>query len=72
MKYLNITVVCILITLFFCSCSTVKEYQKSRINDSDMELSSRKSEKFEQAFYLYREGAFGANGGKSSGGCGCN
>jgi hypothetical protein len=37
-----------------------------------MELSSRKSEKFEQAFYLYREGASGANGGKSGGGCGCN
>lgn len=54
------------------SCTTVKEYQKSRINDSEMELSSRKSEKFEQAFYLYREGASGANGGKSGGGCGCN
>jgi Domain of unknown function (DUF4266) len=54
------------------SCVTVKEYQKSRINDSEMELSSRKSEKFEQSFYLYREGASGANGGKSGGGCGCN
>ena len=54
------------------SCVSVKEFQKSRINDSEMELSSRKSEKFEQAFYLYREGASGANGGKSGGGCGCN
>lgn len=54
------------------SCTSVKEYQKSRINDSEMELSSRKSEKFEQSFYLYREGASGANGGKSGGGCGCN
>ncbi|MDH4460984.1 MAG: DUF4266 domain-containing protein [Flectobacillus sp.] len=54
------------------SCTSVKEYQKSRINDSEMELSSRKSEKFEQSFYLYREGAAGANGGKSGGGCGCN
>lgn len=54
------------------SCVTVKEYQKSRINDSEMELSARKSEKFEQSFYLYREGAAGANGGKSGGGCGCN
>ncbi len=54
------------------SCVTVKEYQKSRINDSEMELSARKSEKFEQSFYLYREGASGANGGKSGGGCGCN
>lgn len=54
------------------SCVSVKEFQKSRINDSEMELSARKSEKFEQSFYLYREGASGANGGKSGGGCGCN
>lgn len=59
------------IICLFSSCTVVKEYQKSRINDSEMELSSRKSEKFEQAFYLYREGASGANGG-SGGGCGCN
>ncbi|MFN3490139.1 MAG: DUF4266 domain-containing protein [Emticicia sp.] len=54
------------------SCVTVKEYQKSRINDSEMELAGRKAEKFETSFYLYREGASGANGGKSGGGCGCN
>jgi Domain of unknown function (DUF4266) len=54
------------------ACVSVKEYQKSRINDADMELSARKSEKFEQNFYLYREGVAGANGGKSGGGCGCN
>ena len=51
---------------------SVKEYQKSRINDSEMELAARKAEKFETSFYLYREGATGANGGKGSGGCGCN
>lgn len=54
------------------SCMSVKEYQKSRINDSEMELAARKAEKFETSFYLYREGATGANGGKGSGGCGCN
>jgi hypothetical protein len=58
----------------FCiaSCSAVKPYQKSRLNDSEMELSARKSQKFEQSFQSYREGASGANGGKSGGGCGCN
>jgi hypothetical protein len=61
-----------LISLGLSGCTTVKEYQKSRINDAEMELSARKSEKFEQNFYLYREGAAGANGGKSGGGCGCN
>jgi hypothetical protein len=54
------------------SCVNVKEYQKSRINDSEMSLSNRNVEKFEQSFYLYREGGGGANGGKSGGGCGCN
>jgi hypothetical protein len=54
------------------ACSSVKSYQKNRLNDSDMELSARKSQKFEQSFQLYREGGSGANGGKSGGGCGCN
>lgn len=58
--------------LFFSSCVSVKEYQKGRINNSEMELANRKVEKFETNFYLYREGAAGANGGKSGGGCGCN
>ena len=66
----SVTICCI--ALLASSCVTVKEYQKSRINDSEMELSARKSEKFETRFYLYREGASGANGGKSGGGCGCN
>ena len=54
------------------SCVPVKEYQKSKINDTEMALSDRHVEKFEHSFYLYREGAGGANGGKSGGGCGCN
>lgn len=54
------------------SCMAVKPYQKNRLNDSEMELSARKSQKFEQSFQLYREGGSGANGGKSGGGCGCN
>lgn len=62
----------LILVLLFTSCQTVKEFQKSRINDSEMELSSRKSQRFEQNFQSYREGASGANGGKSGGGCGCN
>jgi hypothetical protein len=61
-----------LLTFVASSCMSVKEYQKNKINDSEMDLASRKSEKFETNFYLYREGAAGANGGKSGGGCGCN
>jgi hypothetical protein len=54
------------------SCMSVKAYQKNRLNDAEMDLSARKSQKFEQSFQLYREGGSGANGGKSGGGCGCN
>jgi len=59
-------------TAMTLSCTSVKEYQKSRINDSEMSLSSRKVEKNELNFQSYREGASGANGGKTGGGCGCN
>ena len=54
------------------SCTTVKAYQKSRLNDGEMTLGSRKVEKTENSFQTYREGASGANGGKTGGGCGCN
>ncbi len=62
----------ILLSLFCTSCVAVKEYEKVNINDPDMALTDRKSKKFETSFQVYREGASGANGGKSGGGCGCN
>ncbi len=65
-------VLCLLVLFSNISCVNVKGYQKSRLNDSEMELANRKVEKFESNFYLYREGPAGANGGKSGGGCGCN
>jgi hypothetical protein len=64
--------ICMCITLFIVSCTTVKEYQKNKLNDAEMQLSSRKIEKTELNFQSYREGASGANGGKTGGGCGCN
>ena len=54
------------------SCTTVKEYQKNKLNDAEMAISNRKIEKTEVNFQSYREGASGANGGKTGGGCGCN
>ncbi len=54
------------------SCTSVKEYQKSRLNDSEMALGNRRVEKTEMSFQSYREGASGANSGKTGGGCGCN
>jgi Domain of unknown function (DUF4266) len=54
------------------ACTTVKEYQKNKLNDGEMIMGSRKIQKTEMSFQSYREGASGANGGKTGGGCGCN
>ena len=54
------------------SCTSVKEYQKGKLNYSEMVLANRKIEKTELSFQSYREGASGANAGKVGGGCGCN
>ena len=69
---LSSMVACLCTGLLFGSCTTVKEYQKNKLNDAEMQLSSRKIEKTELNFQSYREGASGANGGKTGGGCGCN
>jgi hypothetical protein len=62
----------LLLVVFATSCETVKEYQKNKLNDAEMALSTRKVEKNEMNFQSYKEGASGANGGKTGGGCGCN
>ncbi len=54
------------------SCKPVKAYEKVYLNDPDMQLSTKQVDQFEQNAHVYREGASGANGGKSGGGCGCN
>jgi hypothetical protein len=69
-RYLVIILSCAVV--MGSGCTSVKEYQKNKLNDTEMELSARKSQKFEQNFQSYREGASGANGGKTGGGCGCN
>ncbi len=68
----NKIIITLLILISLSSCVAVKEYEKVYINDPDMILKARKSKKFETSFQVYREGASGANGGKSGGGCGCN
>lgn len=64
----------IVVVVFFAlqSCSSVKEYEKEKINDVDMKLSARATERFETNYQVYREASSGANGGKTGGGCGCN
>jgi hypothetical protein len=72
MKRIYSLCVTIIISAAFSSCTTVKEYQKNKINDAEMALSNRKVQKTELSFQSYREGSSGANSGKSGGGCGCN
>ncbi|WP_298396452.1 DUF4266 domain-containing protein [Flavobacterium sp.] len=54
------------------SCNTVKQYEKAKVNSTEMKLTAKSTERYETAFQVYREAAAGANGGKSGGGCGCN
>ena len=70
-KYQTVLAASILLAIT-ASCTSVKEYQTMHLNDSEMELAARKTQKFETSFQLYREGSSGANGGKNGGGCGCN
>lgn len=65
-------VILMCLALSSTSCVVVKEYDKVYVNDEDMLLSAKSMEQFETNFHIYREGAAGANGGKSGGGCGCN
>ncbi len=62
----------LLVCLGFASCSSSKNISNVLLSDAEMKLSMKKVEKTENSFMLYREGASGANGGKGSGGCGCN
>jgi hypothetical protein len=71
-KKIRLLLLPVLFAAFLPACAPVKEYQKNRLNDSEMTLTNRKVEKNELNFQSYREGSSGANGGKTGGGCGCN
>ncbi len=58
--------------LAFSACVNVKPYQKAYLNDEAMKLENRPVQTFEIEAESYREGASGANGGQTGGGCGCN
>ena len=69
MKKLSLVIVSVML---LTSCTVVKEYEKVNLNDPDMVLAKKSSDRFITNFHVYREAAAGANGGKSGGGCGCN
>lgn len=72
LNYRTVAVLSILTIPFLNSCTTVKEYEKNKLNNAEMVLGNRIIEKTELSFQSYREGSSGANAGKVGGGCGCN
>jgi uncharacterized protein YceK len=73
MKIIQKTIVLLLlIGLTTVGCSSVKAYERAKLNDKEMVLAPKLSAQFESQFHTYREAASGANGGKTGGGCGCN
>ena len=65
-------VISFILILFFSACQTVEPYQRVYLNDQDMKVQPREAAFNEINAANYREGAAGAVGGKSGGGCGCN
>lgn len=60
-----------LISCLLISCNGVT-YNKVFLSDDDMKLGSKTTQKAEISSASYREGAAGAEGIDSGGGCGCN
>ena len=58
--------------LCLASCASVEPYERVYLNDQEMKLQQKSSAFNEINAANYREGAAGAIGGKSGGGCGCN
>jgi hypothetical protein len=52
-------------------CASVQPWQREHLSLSPMQPGASPCERFERNVEVYREGAVGANGGKSGGGCGC-
>ena len=57
--------------LLATGCATVEPWQRGQLASEAMASDVSKCHRFEHNNEVYREGAVGANGGKSGGGCGC-
>jgi hypothetical protein len=68
----NLLFLAAMLCLMLTSCMTVKPYQRTYLNDPEMEISVTASQKMERDVQIIREGSTTPGGTKSSGGCGCN
>ncbi len=58
--------------LVSAGCATVEPWEKENLSLESMNLDDCRTHRFERNVEAYREGAVGATGGKSGGGCGCS
>ena len=72
MRRFSYLIVVFLLSLCASSCTTVKPYQRSYLNDPEMDPANSTAQKMEHDAQTIREGGTTPGGSKSSGGCGCN
>ncbi|MDP6579427.1 MAG: DUF4266 domain-containing protein [Vicinamibacterales bacterium] len=53
-------------------CATVQSWERGTHALAPMQVEDPAAKLIERSIDVYREGAVGANGGKSGGGCGCS
>lgn len=62
----------VLISLLGTGCVTVQSWERGTHALSPMQVPDSPGTALDRSIEVYREGAVGANGGKSGGGCGCS
>ncbi len=68
----RLLIVTLVALTFATGCATVAPWERDALALPAMELDDAPCIRFERNAEVYREGAVGANGGKSGGGCGCS
>lgn len=61
----------LILAFAFSGCATVRPWEREGLSSAPMQLEGAPCARFDRNVEVYREGAAGANGGKSGGGCGC-
>ena len=64
--------VVVLISLAGSGCVTVRSWERGTHALAPMQVPDNAATALDRSIEVYREGAVGANGGKSGGGCGCS
>jgi hypothetical protein len=64
--------VVLLVCLSGSGCATVRSWERGTHALAPMQVEDPAAKLIERSIDVYREGAVGANGGKSGGGCGCS